>query len=345
MLHFATYFDKNYLTRGLVLYHSLKEHCIFFSLHLLCLDEFTHAYFQKHSNLFPEVKPFLLSELEEKDTLLASSKSTRSKIEYYFTISPCLPYYLLKQYHLPHICTLDADILFLSDPSPLFEDLNRYSVIITPHKFSKELLPKQKFGLYNVSFQVFKNDETGLNCLSTWRQQCVDWCGDTFDERNQRYADQKYLDAWHSLFPGKIKDLNDEVSGLAPWNINSFEISRHKNQYFSNGKKIIFYHFHHYKFFSSRIAFNGFHSYQIRAYKRLNDLYLVYWNKILEQAKLVNISGDAPIRYYNSNKLPSNIYYEKTFYLRLSKSLAFALNFNWLSSIVDKFRRTKHNSS
>ena len=98
MLYLTTFFDKNYLSRGLVLYNSLKEYTSDFELYILCLDDFTKDYFEKNKNNFTEVKTLQLDDIEENDSELAIAKSNRSRIEYYFTLSPCLPLYLLKKY-------------------------------------------------------------------------------------------------------------------------------------------------------------------------------------------------------------------------------------------------------
>ena len=156
MIYLTTYFDKNYLSRGLVLYDSLKQYTTDFCLYILCLDEYTEQYFTDRKEEFPNVVTLQLKAIEADDNELLLAKNNRSKIEYYFTLSPCLPLYLLKKYQLPHICSLDADILFCDSPEVIFDKLNNFSIIITPHKFSEELLHLDEFGKYNVSFQIFK---------------------------------------------------------------------------------------------------------------------------------------------------------------------------------------------
>src|SRR5687768_12114064 len=128
-LHFATLFDKNYLDRGLVLYDSLNKHCKDFALYILALDEFTFNYFEANGQ-YEKVILIRLDEVEEYDPELKNIKPGRSIIEYYFTLSPSLPLYILNKFQPDHICTLDADILFFNNPVVLFECLTEYEIVI-----------------------------------------------------------------------------------------------------------------------------------------------------------------------------------------------------------------------
>lgn len=323
MIYLTTYFDKNYLSRGLVLYNSLKEYNADFTLYILCLDEFTQNYFNSKKSEFPNVITLQLSEIEENENELIAAKNNRSKIEYYFTLSPCLPLYLLKKYNLPHICSLDADILFCDSPEVIFEKLTSFSIIITPHKFSKELLHLDEFGKYNVSFQIFKNDEIGIKCLEYWKTQCIEWCGDEYDEINNRFADQKYLDNWLNLYPNSVYVLNDNVSGLAPWNLNNYDISLKNNQFYSNNERIIFYHFHHFKLFSEKWATNGFREYSVKTKKGIDLLYFFYWKKLELFNKILNVSNDVSTRFdITSEDLAQKILKERKLYLKKKNKLS-----------------------
>lgn len=301
MVNFTTFFDRNYLSRGIVLYESLKSNCTTFRLYVLCLDDEVFDYFHTNQEKYSNIVSLKLGELELDDNDLLKAKSNRSKIEYYFTLSPCLPLYLLKKFSLPHICSLDADIMFFGSVEPIFKLLQDFSIIITPHKFSKALEQdgRDRYGKFNVSFQIFKNDVIGLSCLKDWRSKCINWCYDSYDETNGgRFADQKYLDTWHEDYAGKVYSLDDPTEGLAVWNIDNYEFTLCDSLVCSDGKPIIFYHFAHFKILSDRIALNGFDEYKVSQSCNTiaNDIYLPYWNNLIRFNKIVKQHSDLSIR-------------------------------------------------
>jgi hypothetical protein len=334
MLNFTTFFDRNYLSRGLVLIDSLKAHCEDFTIYILCLDKFTLDYFQNNSNDYQEVKCLNIEEIENFDEDLFNCKSKRSLIEYYFTLSPCLPLYILKRYKIPHICSLDADIKFYSSPFPLFNYLKNHSIVITPHKFSKEIKDLECWGKYNVSFQIFKNDSIGIKCLEKWRLQCIDWCKDELDEENNRFADQKYLDDWNSLYEKNIKVLDDSVSGLAPWNLNNYKITRFKNKFYSNGEKLIFYHFHHNKFLTKNWASNGFEIFKVNYNKPLLKLYKNYWLDVTQ--KTISTNEEKVIRNIVRDNIVVQLLKENQVFFKIFNKIVFFINFKKMNRIIRK---------
>lgn len=320
MQNFTTFFDKNYLARGLVLIESLQQHSESFAIYVLCLDDFTANFFRQNNKQYPQVIVVLLSDIEKSDEALFAIKAERRLIEYYFTLSPCLPLYLLKKYSLSHICSLDADIKFYSSPQSLFDYLNEYSIVITPHKFSKEVSDLVKWGVNNVSFQIFMNDTVGIECLELWRKQCLDWCKDELDVENNRFADQKYLDNWNILYPNKVKQLYDNVSGLAPWNLNNYVINIKENSFFSNGEKLIFYHFHHNKFFSKHWASNGFATYKVKHSPNITKIYQDYWEKVNKKSEVIQIGKENFIRQDFDKNIERTLINEGSVFLKLSNN-------------------------
>jgi len=296
MYYFSTLFDENYLARGLTLYDSLKSNCEKFTLFVLCLDDATFREIKLRSEICPELKPVHITELEKTDEVLSNCRSNRSRAEYFFTISPCLPLYLIGRYDLPHICTLDADQLFYDEPRLIFDKLKNFSVIITPHKFSPEIMHAEKFGKFNVSFQIFRNDDVAIGCLKRWRAQCIHWCKDVYDESTGYFADQKYLDEWPELLGDKLLILEDSQTGIAVWNANKYKIEEREDGFYSDGRRLILYHFHGFKTLSRNWAANSFGIYHVKLTPGIASLYKDYWNRLrFHQAKL-NQEDDNTVR-------------------------------------------------
>jgi len=249
--HFCTYFDHNYLPRGMVMLESLHEHCPEAHVHVLCLSDECHGALAALA--YPFVSLIRLDELEAADPALAATRPTRSLIEYYFTITPCLPWHLLTRRGLEEITYLDADMMFFSSPEPIFKEAGAASVIITPHRFSEKLSYKKFHGLYNVSWLTFRNTGHGLDCLAWYKDACLDWCYDVLEET--RYADQKYLDIFPEKFLG-VHVMRNSGGGVAPWNLADSIMEIRDGCIVINNDPLIFYHAHNFMhiygpFFSS----------------------------------------------------------------------------------------------
>lgn len=238
---FCTYFDQHYLARGLALYDSLQRHCPNFRLWILCMDDAAHAKLSQMALL--EVELIRLEDFEAGDAGLAVAKTNRSRIEYYFTCSASLPLFIFRQDASVDLLTyLDADMYFFADPAPVFEQLQGKSIGITAHRLPPAFRWREQYGLYNVGWLSFRRDPQGLACLQRWREQCIEWCYDKLEDN--RYADQKYLDEWPTLYPDLIV-LPHKGVNLAPWNVANYELRQLADgQLMVDDEPLILYHFH-----------------------------------------------------------------------------------------------------
>jgi len=237
--YFCTYFDSNYLTKGLALYRSLIRHATPFRLWVLCFDDLAYEILQKLA--LPEVDPISLRAFEEGDEELLQAKGNRSQIEYYFTCTPSLPLYILRNHPEVDVIThLDADLFFFSGPSPIYQELGAGSVLIVGHRFPPRLRRLEVHGIYNVGLLSFRRNDVGLQCLHWWREQCLEWCYDRVEDG--RFADQKYLDDWPTRFPGVVV-LQHEGAGLAPWNVERYSLSLENGQVLVDSQPLVFFHF------------------------------------------------------------------------------------------------------
>jgi len=279
MQHFCTYFDINYLSRGLALYTSLREHSGPFALHVLCMDE---AAFTSISELgLPGLIPIALSDLERADPGLLEAKSNRSRIEYYFTCTAALPLYIMRQRQDAKLVTyLDADLFFFASPDPLFDELGTGSVAIVGHRFPPSLKDREKYGLYNVGWLSFRRDSYGLACLEWWRARCIEWCYDRVEEG--RFADQKYLDDWPTRFPGVVT-LSHPGANLAPWNIENHSLSFDSSRMMVDGKPLIFFHFHGLKQIGRWLYDPGWKEYGVNPSRTLHKWIYLPYIRVLRQ--------------------------------------------------------------
>lgn len=284
MYHFCTYFDSNYLLRGLALYRSLSRHCESFSFYPLCLDE--EAYRTVQGLGLKNVFPVSLTELEGWEKGLAAAKQNRSRIEYYFTLSPILPSYLLEKFGMEIITYLDSDLLFYGSPDPIYDELGDKSILITRHGFPESQRFKEKYGKFNIQYQSFRNDEQGRKCLSRWREQCLEWCYDKLEET--RFADQKYLDEWPGLYDRLVVSNNPGV-GVAPWNLSERHLEYKDKMPMISGIEVVFYHFHGLKILNSHVLYHGTKDYGVTMDRGIKQLYEDYLLEMVAMAEELSI--------------------------------------------------------
>ena len=234
MKNFCTHFDSYYIHKGLALYHSLEQVCADFTLYVMVFDEASYLKLKElnlpHMVVENETGPFLTPEL-------AACKAERHRNEYFWTCGSAITLYFLETYGLDHIVYLDSDMMFFHDPQPLFDGLEDASVGLSPHFFDNG-----HFGRYCVQFVYFKADADGLAALRWWRDKCIEWCYDRYEEG--RFGDQLYLDSMPALFKG-VMEIADRGCGVAPWNCDQYAFAEGALIHFEGGiLPVYFFHFH-----------------------------------------------------------------------------------------------------
>ncbi len=232
--------------------------------------------------------PVSLDELEDWEKRLASAKLNRNRIEYYFTLSPILPSYLLDRMKMDVITYLDSDLLFYGSPDPIYDELGDKSILITRHGFPESQRFREKYGKFNIQYQSFRNDEQGRKCLSRWGEQCLEWCYDKLEET--RFADQKYLDEWPGLYDRLVVSENPGV-GVAPWNLAGRVLDFSGDQPLIDGNRVIFYHFHGLKVLGESTIFHGIRAYGAGVNDGIRKLYRSYMKDIRGGAKFFQLEN------------------------------------------------------
>jgi len=280
--HFCTLFDSNYLLKGVSMLKSLARHCPGAHVHVLCMDAQTQTILTRLA--LPYITCIPLATLEDEELL--NAKKDRGVAEYCWTLSPCLPTYVLQ--HNPQIdfiTYIDADLLFYSSLQPLFDEIDDSSIAIIEHRFTPRLKDREVNGRFCVEWVSFRRDEEGMACLARWRAQCIEWCYYRLEEG--RMGDQKYLDEWPGLYPS-CHILRDPGAGIAPWNYAQYQFGKNAaGQITVDGNPLIFYHFHQFQLIENG-KFDRLSTFYTSECAEPDELYSVYEDDLMQRREEVS---------------------------------------------------------
>lgn len=238
----CTIISKNYLPYARVLAESLGRYHPNLPLFVLLTDR-VDGYFD------PRNEPFTLVTIDELDI------PDLHRFSFQYTIlelnTAAKPYfldYLLEKYAVKKLVYFDPDILIVNKLSFLFELLERYSIVITPHLLSPieedGFRPNEmdilRAGAYNLGFIAVSNTATTREFLSWWQSRVYTKCIVAFEEG--LFVDQKWIDLVPGLFEG-VHVLRAPGYNIAYWNLNSRSLEVNESRVLVNGEEAFFFHF------------------------------------------------------------------------------------------------------
>jgi len=313
--YYYTYFDVNYLVKGLALIQSLRRHENGnFRFFVICMDQITQSFIEHFH--FSNVIAVNMADIEREDTQLQVAKQNRSMVEYYWSIKAAIALHLIKKNpEIGSIFYLDADLYFYSSPNPLWEEIENQSVLMHEHRFSPEQVALSKYGKYNAGMLGFRTDPTGLEVLHWWRQRCLEWCHARLE--NGKFGDQLYLNE----LPNKFKRVGVPENigvGVAPWNHVQYKLSFNSSgDGLVNGTKIVFYHFHSLSFIEPEIIVPSKHITNPLSEDIIRVCFLPYINDLYDiQLQIRSLAPDFKSGLFTSNILNK----EHTFIARRSQA-------------------------
>ena len=262
---------------------------------VLCIDEETRSRLDKLN--LENLSPIFIEDELEKNVL--SLKNERSFAEFCWTLTPIAIEVGLKRSSYGAVTYLDADLYFFKSPQSLLNKINMagVSVAITPHDFSDHLQHLEVFGKFCVQWITINANNVGLGCVQKYKMQCLDWCHAFIDE--DRFGDQKYLDAWPEMYKDDLLILEPILGFGAPWNITKNTISHDsENGYLIKESDLIFFHFHQFKIFRNARFFWYSSSYG-RISSAGRSMYQEYERAVLEARRLLGPQYVADIQSGN----------------------------------------------
>lgn len=242
---FYTSINNYYLPKARVLAKSVKKHCpdAFFSL---VLSDQLPPDWDISKEPFDEV-------LQIKDINVPVENLDlwiymHSVVELCTAVKgPALVHYLEAGYK--NVIYLDPDIAVFHSLETLYELLEKYDVVLTPHQTIPEKtddgvrdneICSLTYGVYNYGFYAVSNTENGRDYANWWSKRLVDHCFD--DIPHGLFTDQKWGDIVPCLFDN-VKIWKHPGANVATWNISNRKLSTQNGQFTANGEPLLFYHF------------------------------------------------------------------------------------------------------
>jgi len=212
---FVTIFDSNYIGQGLTMLRSLLRTTPEARVWAVTADDWTRRILQALGE--SRIETVALEELETPE--LRSVRPTRSRVEYYWTLTPFLPDFVFRNSTDSSIVTyVDADMHFRKSAHTLLDEFvgnEPAAVMVTPHDYLPKYDQSQVSGKYCVQFMPFRRTSSQA-VLEDWQAKCIDWCFSR--PQAGKFGDQKYLDAWPEQFGQAIHIQRNTTLLAAPWN-------------------------------------------------------------------------------------------------------------------------------
>jgi len=175
-------------------------------------------------------------------------------IELNTAVKPFFFKYVFKEYpEVQGALYLDPDVMVFGSLESVYSDLEKHSMVLTPHILSPIPLDGREpcenvfltYGTYNLGFIGVANQPEGRRFL--------DWWGDrTFSLGYIKTEQGMFVDQlWLNLAPvffANVKVSLDPGLNVAYWNLHERKISRRNDAYFINDKfPLVFFHFSSYR--------------------------------------------------------------------------------------------------
>lgn len=207
-------------------------------------------------------------------------------IELNTAIKPRAVEYLFETLKAEKVIYLDPDIKIFTSLTMLYSDLDKYSILLTPHIYTPVPIDGKKpgentflnYGIYNLGFLALKNDSTAREFAHWWKNR-------TYKEGYSKpaiglFVDQLPINHVPIFFQG-VRVLENRGLNMAPWNLHERTLSERDGKYLVNGKEdLIFFHFSSFGVDSGELPLIHYDRYRMIDRPDLKNLYAGYNEEI-----------------------------------------------------------------
>jgi hypothetical protein len=295
---YCTYFDSNYIARGIVMLDTLLAHDTAAAIHVLCFDDTTEKVL--NAEFGARITTISLDRLHRFDPRIPELRTTRSTWAFYATHKAALASYVMTECGpFEWVTVIDADTAFYGNLAPVFDEIEDASIGVSPHRFAEPDDPQARFGKFNAGFICFRDNPIARRCLSDWREDCIQWCEETVLP-DGRFMNQGYLNRWPDRYPN-VAIIEHPGANLAPWNVRSHHLTEVSGIRYVDDEPLIFFHFSG----LSRDAAGHWHARKEPGFESLNSVLAKLYKPYIETLERIGkkllatygVSGSGSVRF------------------------------------------------
>ncbi|MCX6162788.1 MAG: hypothetical protein NTV87_15820 [Ignavibacteriae bacterium] len=211
--------------------------------------------------------------------------------EFSTSLKPYIINHLFEQGY-DKVIYLDPDVSVYNPLSAIFKELDKYSLVLTPHmnhpvKINNNATDEEFLlftGIYNLGFVAMKKDEHIQSLLEWWMKKLYDSC---FDERTRAlFVDQKWMSFSTAFLGENVLISRNPGYNMAVWNLHERSLKKVNNNFQIIDKTgyfapLIFYHFSGYNPIDKDIISCKHPSASFEIYPELKELFDNYRDRLL----------------------------------------------------------------
>lgn len=244
-MHIFTSVTANYIPKACVLAKSVKKFHPDATFHLLISDQIP-TWLKSQSECFDTI-------LQIDDLQIPNRKAWIFKhrlVELCTAVKGFGFQEIIARYNPEKIIYLDPDITVMSRLDRIIENLDRHSILLTPHQTVPDTdqraivdneICSLRHGIYNLGFVAIRNSSEGRRFVDWWAKRLEHFCFD--DIPNGLFTDQR----WCDLAPAFFEDLlimREPIYNVCTWNLTQRKVSGSvPDNILINGQPLCFYHF------------------------------------------------------------------------------------------------------
>lgn len=240
--------------------------------------------------------------------------------EFCTSIKPKTLLYMLSK-GFDKVIYFDPDIMFFSSVAPIFDALDNYSAVVTPHLLTSEEYStgalKERYllhsGVFNLGFVAFKKNTKVRRILTWWSKRLEDCCFNSSSE--PFFTDQKWMDLLPCFLGNDLFISSSKGMNMAPWNFHERKVIRQDenlivgNRILSqeNKDKLVFVHFSGFKYKDLVTGnINRIDSYSFDKYPDLDVLFELYANQLKKGDFNEYINNEYSYNCFNNSSFKVN---------------------------------------